>query len=753
MKMRTRMMILTGALLLVFSGAARAQQEQAASSQDSTKSTPMATSVPASTTPFTPKLGQIDFGFRGDSVSGDAARYQRFRDLREGGYVDRFRLSKETEQWVFKATANNVGYRDQRFTVNYQDIGRLKVNGDWNQVPLFISDSTRRLYKDNGNGVLTIDDSIQRTLQTAGTGAPLLSALQSTYAGANQYDLRSRRDIGTLNMVYALNQDVDVKFDVRNMNRSGYNLMSFGFGTSPGLNPVVELGVPLDDRTTDVKGAIEFANNRGLFNVGYNASWFNNHIPTVTFDNPLRADDISGGPSSGRVVMWPTNHSFSVNVNGSYKLPARSKASAFISVGQWNQNESLVAPTVNTAIALVAPPLERPTAEAKADIVSMVYNFNSRPNEYVWLNAKYRYYDYANKTPLYETVALVGDWSLGTALWENEPSSLKRNTIDLDASIAAHKYVGIGLGFSREDSDRTHRIFEKTAEDTYRVSFDSTGNQYVTLRTKFEHSNREGSGFEAALLEEVGEHADTRHFDIANRTRDRLTTTLSITPNQFLDFNASAGTGKDKYGQTGFGLRNNDNRTWSVGMDVLPTDRVNLGVNYGEEKYTALQYSRTANPLTATDLTFNDATRDWWTDQADKVKTLSATADFLKCLPKTDFRFGYDISDGRATYVYNLKPEQKVFTTIPLTQLSPLKNKLTDARMDVQYYVRPNLALGGAYWYEDYKVSDFALGPDTLNSLVPTNGTNGNFASTIYSGYLYRNYRAHTGWLRLTFLW
>ncbi len=140
--MRTRMMILTGALLLVFSGAARAQQEQAASSQDSTKSTPMATSVPASTTPFTPKLGQIDFGFRGDSVSGDAARY------------------KETEQWVFKATANNVGYRDQRFTVNYQDIGRLKVNGDWNQVPLFISDSTRRLYKDNGNGVLTIDDSI-----------------------------------------------------------------------------------------------------------------------------------------------------------------------------------------------------------------------------------------------------------------------------------------------------------------------------------------------------------------------------------------------------------------------------------------------------------------------------------------------------------------------------------------------------------------------------------------------------------------
>lgn len=748
--MRTRMMILTGALLLVFSGAARAQQEQAV--QAST--TPTATAVPASTAPLAPKLGQVDFGFRGDSVSGDAARYQRFRDLREGGYVDRFRFAKDTDQWALKATANNVGYRDQRFTMNYQDIGRLKVNAEWNQVPLFISDSTQWLYKDNGNGVLTIDDSIQRTLQTTGTGIGTgFNTLRSVLGGASRYDLRSRRDIGTVNMVYTVNQDVDLKFDVRNMNRSGYNLMSFGFGTSPGLNPAVELGVPMDDRTTDVKGAIEFANTQGLFNIGYTGSWFSNHIPTVQFDNPLRADDISGGASSGLAVMWPTNFSMAVNLNGSYKLPARSRASAFISIGRWEQDEALVAPTVNSAVAPLVGPLERGSAEAKADIVSMVYNFNSRPNDYVWLNAKYRYYDYANKTPLFESPQLVGDWALGTAIWENEPSSLRRNTIDLDASISAHKYLGVGFGFSREDTDRTHRIFEKTAEDTYRVSFDSTGNQYVTLRAKFEHSNREGSGFEAELLDEVGEQPDTRHFDIADRTRDRFTTTLSITPNAYFDVNASVGNGKDKYGATGFGLRNNDNRTWSLGVDVLPSDRINLGVNYGEEKYTAFQYSRTANPLSATDLTFLDPTRDWSLDQDDKVKTFSASADFLKCLPKTDIRLGYDISDGRATYVYNLKPEQRVFTTVPLTQLSPLKNKLTDGRMDVQYYLRPNLALGGTYWYEDYKVDDFALGAGTLNSLAPANGTSGAFGSTIYSGYLYRNYKAHTGWLRVTFLW
>jgi len=43
-----------------------------------------------------------------------------------------------------------------------------------------------------------------------------------------------------------------------------------------------------------------------------------------------------------------------------------------------------------------------------------------------------------------------------------------------------------------------------------------------------------------------------------------------------------------------------------------------------------------------------------------------------------------------------------------------------------------------------------ANGLATLNALAPANSA-GVFASAVYSGYLYQNYRAHTGWLRLTF--
>jgi MtrB/PioB family decaheme-associated outer membrane protein len=767
MKMRNKMLI--GALLLVLPGVAQAQQTQQQTQQPpapaaATEKTPAASDSGATTF----RANRIDFGFRADSISGDPARFQRFRDLRNGAYLPMFRFEQESTTSIFRAEANNVGYRDQRFAADYENIGKLKVNFEWNQTPLYISSDVRTLYTDQGNGVLSIDQGLRQSIQNAGlsNSAAAYSALSNGIRSlGDQMDLRSRRDVGRFSLTYSLNRDIDFKVNVRNTNRSGHNLMAFGFGTSPGLNPAVEVPVPTDDRTTDVGAMMEFANTRGLFSIGFTGSKYNNNIPVVQFDNPLRATDAVGGsnvggPAFGRVPMWPTNSAVALNLNGSYKLPARSRASAFISVGRWNQNEALVEPTSNTA--LVAPPLERASAEAKADITSMVYTFTSRPAENVWLNARYRYYDYASKTEPFEMPALPGDWNLTGATWENESPSIKRNTLDVDTSFTPYKYVAFGLGLTREDADRTFRYFEKTAENSFRATVDSTGNQYFTVRGKFEHSRRTGSGFDEEHLTEGGEHAEARQFDIADRDRDRGTVILTVTPAAQFDVNASVSAGKDNYRNTGFGLRDNKNNGWSVGFDLVPVQTVNFGVNYGFEKYTALQWSRTANPAPSPG--FFDPTRDWGIDSGDQVKTFSASLDLVKALPKTDVRLSYNLSDGKATYVYKLTPNStilsgitygpgNVYAPIPVVQLPQLKNKLADTRVDLTHYVRQNVALGIGYWYESYKVDDFALNPSTTGTIVPVNGSSGVFASTIYSGYMYRPYTAHTGWLHVTYLW
>ena len=755
--MRNRTVILLGALLLASAASTQAEDQQGTSGQTAAQTA----ATPASS--FTPKLGWIDVGYRGDSVSGDEARYYRYRDWRDGATLNRFQMKKETEAIYFFASAENVGYRDQRYSANYQSIGRLKASFDWVQVPLYLSKGTVSLYSDQGNGRLDIADATQASIQAASAinTAARDKAIENALAVGRETDIRSRRDLAAFTMVYSVNRDVDLKLQVKNTRRTGSQVMSFGFGTSPGLLPSVELPAPTDDRTTDVRGVAEFANARGMVAVGWDGSWYNQNIPFVKFDNPLRAVDANNGPSAGQAAWWPTNSAFNVNVNSSYKLAKRTRASAAFSVGRWAQNEALPPPTVNTA--LVAPPLERASAETQADINTMLFGFSSRPTDGLLFTGRYRYYDYANETPHFTaTNAIIGDWTTGTQIHENEPSSFLRKTLDLDAAFTPFEYVTVGAGYTRDDGERTFRIYEKTKDNVYRLTADAFSNRYFSVRGKYEYSERRGSGFEEHLLEEVGEQPDMRHFDIADRDRSRFTALFTVTPNSYFSVNAAVGNGDDDYINTGFGLRDSKNNNWSAGIDFAPGTVVSFGANYGWEKYQANTKHRTAVPpgTSSGPNEFYDERRDWTTDQDDEVKTTSIYLDLTRALPKTDMRFGYDLSDGSATYVYNTRADAprvtvpNVESAVPIpVPLTPVNNRLTTGRFDLRHYLRSNVALGVVYHYEEYKVDDFGMDTTTIDRLDPKSAANGVLANTIYAGYLYRPYTAHTWWLKMTYLW
>ena len=63
----------------------------------------------------------------------------------------------------------------------------------------------------------------------------------------------------------------------------------------------------------------------------------------------------------------------------------------------------------------------------------------------------------------------------------------------------------------------------------------------------------------------------------------------------------------------------------------------------------------------------------------------------------------------------------------------------------MRYHLTQHLAVGGAYWFDQYRVNDFALGPATLNSLAQP--------SFLMLGYVFRPYTANTVMGRLTYLW
>jgi hypothetical protein len=163
-----------------------------------------------------------------------------------------------------------------------------------------------------------------------------------------------------------------------------------------------------------------------------------------------------------------------------------------------------------------------------------------------------------------------------------------------------------------------------------------------------------------------------------------------------------------------------------------------MGASYTWEKYTSLQASRQANPGPQ----FNDPTRDWTTDGADRARTFVGSMDLLKLLSKMDVRLSYTYSHAESLYVYGLAPNT---TLPPVSQLPPVINELQRATAEVRHRFTTHFGAGIVYWYDKYTVNDFAAGTQTLTSIAQP--------SFLTIGYLARPYTANTVSGRFTYYW
>ncbi len=694
-------------------------------------------------TDFVPAFreGWVDFGVRGSDVTGDAARFQRFRDLSDGPFVEAFRFNRATDSWLFKAAADHLGRDDQRYRVDFTQFGLVEASFSWDQIPLFISEDTQTLYSSTTPGVIQIDDGIQQAIQNqAATIGDFRGDLRS-------FDSANRRDTAAFGLVATPSTDWDVKVDVTSARRKG----TMPYGASFGFSQAVEVPAPLDSRQTNIGASAEWTNRRGMVRFGYDGSWFNNDIPTMVWDNPLRLTDSTNVPSRGRYSLWPDNTAHTFSFAGAVKMPARSRLVASAALGKHSQNGAITPYTINSA--LQALPLDRLTAQAEARTVASTIRFTSRPNRVTSLTAQFQYYDYDNQTPHFASehyYRFDGGRQRSLGAGGNEPYSIKRQDLDVDASFTPIPYTAFKIGYGHNTTDRTHRFFGRTTTNEVRVAVDTTGNAYATVRGQYEFSSREGSELDPHALEIVGEQPGMRHYDVGDRDRSRATVLLTLTPTDVVGINASLAAGRDDYQNPAFGLLNNDHTVYTVGLDTYPTDTVAFGVSYGFENYDARQRSRQARPGPQ----FDDPSRNWALDSGDEVNSLYANFDLLKLIPNMDLRFSYDFSDTESMYLYDAispgertVPEGELIPTSlgAIDQLPPVSSQLTRAVADTRYFLTERASIGVVYWFEQYEVTDFALGPGTLSPLDIPGG--------MLLNYLYRPYRAHTVWLRMTYLW
>src|SRR5262249_8409237 len=216
------------------------------------------------------------------------------------------------------------------------------------------------------------------------------------------------------------------------------------------------------------------------------------------------------------------------------KLPQRSVATAYVSFGDWTQDQTLIPFTVNSALA--SPALDRPTADAKARVTASAFSFNTRAVDHLALNFRFRTYDFNNETPIFH-VAQTVSYDSSVAAFDpgsNTIFSFNRKTFDADASWTPMTHAALRAAYTRDNLSQTFRTFDTQHEDWLRLSADATGIHMMTLRAVYEFSNRNGTGLDEQSLDDVGEQTSLRQFDISNRKTNRFSAIVIAQPNSNL---------------------------------------------------------------------------------------------------------------------------------------------------------------------------------------------------------------------------
>src|SRR5262245_48617934 len=684
---------------------------------------PPATEAPQVGTPVT--FGSIDLGFRGTTTAGDAAAYERYRDLRTGSW-SRLVFDKTTDTYLLGAAAQNIGYRDQRFDADYM-AGKGWLSGAFESIPLNYSSLTTTPWVEQSPGQLTLDIAARQLVQ-AGTvvGVPQTAAqllTPSIYRSiANPFVLASLRQTGAFTGAYDFSRNLTLDGGFLSSARDGHQ----PWGASFAFNVANEVPLAVNSRTNDANAGLEWTRPRGMVRLGWYGSFYNDHIDSLVWDNPFRATDTNpfdpngysngNGPARGRMAVPPDNVLNAVNALAMYKPRPSTVVNGAVTFTRMSSNDPLIPWTINPVIQTPAvfaafpnlAALPRATAEAKVDGLNAVVNFTSRPNRFYGITARYRYNNHDNKTPPFNGTQYVRFDAVPEATGGfSEQFDIVDNFADVNVNFNVLRYTTLRIGYGFDSFDRTGRSFSNMTDHTIRTSIDTVGNQWVTIRALYEFTDRTGSGFSEDALEDGGSQPGLRFYDEADRTRHRGTLLFDVTPRDTVDLTFSLVAGSDTYGGPGheFGLLDSNIRAYTVGINFYPSDVVNFGANYGRDHFDSNQKSRNANP--PPDPQFTDPNRDWMLKNTENVNNFNLYADLPKLARKTTARVTYDFSDSDNAFVHS---GPRILSLAAAGQFIPLPNVTNSwhrLAADVQYFFVPRVGIGVDYWYERFNVRDF----------------------------------------------
>ncbi len=674
---------------------------------------------------------ELNVDVAGQAIQGDTAssKFEEYTDVPRGAYVDSLDARTNGATYYFELRADKPGLKDQRVEVEGGQWGLHKIALTYDQIPHNLSNTAQTYLHDQGNGVFTLPNSMQSSLQTSSTNAA------GFFSDTPFVPLRIDRKRGDLSYSY---------------NPQGLWRMNFGYtgekkegnkaiGVTYGHSQIEEALEPVKYQTHDIHIGTEYASKDLGFSTDYRFSTFLDEIKALTVDNPFRLTNATlsssgaSAPGTARLALPPSNQNHQASLAFTTKLPAKSRLSVNGQYSIQTQNDNFLPLTSNQAILNDPrlPALPDTNLHGRIDTWNADAKWNWKPVEQTNVNFHGRHYRVDNKTPsllFQQYVPYDASFATSTPTTTFNPSRSRQslpngyNKTDAGADVLYYlaKPVSLKLAYNWEQYLRDFRESFKTTENTYTASLNFKPHPRFVIRPSYQYAYRRVADYDAERVAEeafplgegtsLGQLPGLRKYDQASRERNKMSARADWDIFDALNIGLDTGYTRDDF-MTDYGLLDQENLYYSADLGFSPSESVNLYGGYTWERVTENTRSR----YRATGL--DTAANDWRGQLDDLSQTVNAglTCWLIKDKLETDLSWTMTYSRGsqQANNPNTLTGTASQITSATATDLPNTYNRLHVARATFRYKWSERVGVRLQYEYERYTETDWSQ--DTLD--------------------------------------
>ena len=660
--------------------------------------------------------GEASLVLKASDNAEDSAKFNEYRDIRQGVTGDVNLLIEKKDQYYFRLDGQGIGLGDQRLEFEGNYWGTFKFDVIYDKIPHNYAFGVPTLYLGTGSDRLTLNDALQQEMQDT----PIqdrADRLKSFFNEAVYGDIGFNRDALKTQLEFPLLEPFNLRIEIGREDSEGTQPYAGAFG----LSNLVEIAEPIDYETTQLKVLGEYAQKAAYLSASYTLSIFNNNGDTLTFDNPLRATDSPfSGPEAGRHDLAPDNLYQALSFTGSMRdLPLNSTIAATASWGQMTQDEDLIPYTSNSAIrtssgANASDPGSLPRQQVEAKVNTSLYylKLTSRPLSFMNVTGKLRHYAYDNDT---ERITFPGYVS-ADAFWigdeiNNLPTSYKKTLAGLDVGFDLAKRTRLNLGYTFDQTRRTNREVDRQQDNIFLGSIDTKPLEWMAVRASYEWTARDISDYNYTVFEETGSPSSQlpllRKYDQADFIRNRIQLLVSLYPLEALTVSGSYTYGQDDFDDSPYGLQDDRHHIYSLDADYAVTDRLSCNAFYSYEKYRNQQQARQWFP-TADD-PFGSESGDWSAENTDEVNTIGGGIRF-QLIPKRldlDVRYSYSKATGDIEFASPLGGAEDPNPYVPAAFPEVDDTKFHTLNAKLKYAFGKGFSVTLGYLWEKFDYDDF----------------------------------------------